>query len=87
MRARMSAVIPDRLRIAAPACGLEPTGSLSASGGDWVWGTDRCWGGGAAGWGASWGGPGSNQNAWSGGSYRPCAPGTYKPWPGEACCT
>ena len=77
---------PTFLCHAAPVCGLEPTGTLDEVGG-WVWGTDECWGGGSAAWGSVWGGASGDQNTWSGGAYRPCAPGTFKPWPGEACCT
>ena len=60
----------------------------SNTGGKWGWGSTQCWGGdmNSNSWGQCWGG--SSVNFWEQkpGSYSPCPAGSYKPYPGEACC-
>jgi len=72
--------------LAALKCGYQPMGSNS--GGKWGWGGSSCWGGDMSSnsWGQCWGG--SSVNFWEQkpGTYSPCPAGSYKPYPGEACC-
>ena len=85
MRQTMSSLTLHAVR-AALKCGYEPMGS--SSGGKWGWGGSQCWGGDMDSnpWGQCWGGPSTNFWEQSPGTYSPCPAGSYKPYPGEACC-
>ena len=54
--------------------------------GNWGWGGSKCYNDTKTSWGGCWGGSSTNFWEQEPGKYSPCPAGSYKQYPGEACC-